>query len=245
MQVDLTPLEQLNCQYAFYYHLNGNPPLLRANCERFAAASLIKIPILLAWVTLERQGQVDRCELCDLDQEPEVQGAGFVWQMTSRKLSFQDVLLMMLAVSDNLCANLVMQRIGMERLNHIIRDELDLTGTQVNRKMMDLASRSRGIENWITVQDCVRLFDLVHGLSLAEKAWVEPALLACQDSLLLARNIPVDSLEFYHKTGSISRVLHDWGYTPACDIFLLTQQVDQELPVFKVFGQMGLWMVER
>jgi len=243
MPVDRTPLESLNCQYAFYFHPQGQPPLLVHNCTRFASASIIKVPVLLAWNVLERQGEVDRAELCRLDDEPQVQGSGLSWMLRSRQLPFQDVLLLMMALSDNLCTNLVIQHIGFERLNAIFRQELGLEDTVIQRKMRDFEARLRGLDNWITVSDAIHLFDLVHNLSPEEKAWIEPMLLANQDNRLLKRDLPSDTLDFFHKTGWIPGILHDWGYTRGCDIFLFTQQVKDEPAAFRVFGELGNLMV--
>lgn len=237
-------LNGLNCQYAFYFALNGEPPLQKANAQRFPAASIIKVPILLAWVHLERSGQVDRSEICNLDAEAQVQGAGFSWLLTARRLPYHDVLLMMIALSDNLCTNLVIRHIGIERLNRVFRDELLLTGTELQRKLMDYEARERGLDNWITLADCIRYFDLVDALDPEEKGWVEPLLLANQDSALLMRDIPRDTLDFYHKTGSMSGVLHDWGYTRAARICLLTQGVTDETVAFQIFGTLGRLLID-
>ncbi len=237
------PLEKNGGQYAFYSRQSGQPPLLQANVDadltRFSSASLIKIPILLAWVYLERSGQIHRAELCDLDSEPQVQGAGFSWLLRGRKIPYQDVLLMMIAISDNLCTNLVIQRIGLERLDQVFHQDLGLGATALQRKLMDYEARARGLDNWVTAADCIRFFDLLHNLRPDELAWVEPMLAANQDDLLLMRRIPRDTLTFYHKTGSIPGVLHDWGYTRDCDIFLITQNQPDEPAAFEVFGEMG------
>ena len=223
-------------QYAFYLRRKNENPILQTNVdserERFSSASIIKIPILLSWVFLERRGEVSRAEICDLDAEPQVQGAGFSWLLRNRRLPYQDVLLLMMAVSDNLCANLIIQRVGVERLGQVFREELGLGGTTLQRKLMDYAARARGLDNWITAADCIRFFDLFHNLRADERAWVEPMLAANQDDLLLMRCIPRDTITFYHKTGSIPGALHDWGYTADCDIFLLTQGVQNELAAF-------------
>lgn len=237
-------LNRLNCQYAFYFEQNNQPPLQSANCTRFPAASIIKVPILLAWVHLERSGQVDHRELCDLDAETQVQGAGFSWLLTARQLPFHDVLLMMIALSDNLCTNLVIRRIGIERLSRVFKDDLHLTGTELQRKLMDYEARGRGLDNWITLSDCIRYFDLLDALSSSEKAWVEPLLLANQDSALLMRDIPRDTLDFYHKTGSMGGVLHDWGYTRSARICLLTQGVQDETAAFQIFGSLGRLLID-
>jgi len=232
-------LESLGLYFALYYKKENVQPLFFANCSRFSSASLIKIPLLLAWLHLERAGEVHRTETCNLDDEPQVRGAGLARLMQNRRLPYQDVLLMMTALSDNLCTNLVIRRLGMERIQAIFADVLKLPGTILQRKLMDLEARERGLDNWITAEDCIRLYDLIEQLSPAERQWVDSMLRACQDDLLLMRDIPRDSIAFRHKTASLKGVLHDWGYLQDRRVFLLTQGVKDEPAVFQVFGEVG------
>lgn len=236
-------LEQLGCSYAFYFRKQGEEPFLHANCQRFPSASIIKIPILLAWLRLERLGEVSREEICCLDDEPQIQGAGFSWLLRERNLPFQDVLLLMIALSDNLCTNLVIRRMGLERLGRVFRHDFGFEGTELQRKLMDYAARSRGLDNWVSTVDAIRFYDLLDELTPEERAWADDLFLANQDDLLLKRNIPRDTLDFYHKTGSITGVLHDWGYTHDYRIFLFTAGVKSEPEAFDVFGRLGEWMV--
>jgi len=239
IQVQIDRLEQCGAAYAFYYQAAGSQAIHAANHVRFHSASLIKVPILLAWLRLEQTGEVSRSEICDLDAEPQVQGAGFSWMLKARRIPFADALLLMIAVSDNLCTNAVIQRVGLQRLNQVIRGDLGLDGCQLQRKLFDYEARARGLDNWISAEDCVLLYDLIEQLPPAERTWLDSLLEANQDDALLKRCIPRDTLSFFHKTGSIPGVLHDWGYTRACRIFLLTQSVTAEPPVFEVFGELG------
>ncbi len=235
----INKLYRQNINFALYYKRHNKVLAMDSNQELFPAASIIKIPLLLAWNHLERQGALHRSEICDLDGEPQVFGAGFAWQMAGRKLPFQDVLLMMIATSDNLCTNLIIQHIGLERAARVIKEDLGLKNTILQRKLMDYEARSRGLDNWISPQDCIKFYRLFEELTDPEKAWIEPMLLANQDDALLKRNIPRDSLDFYHKTGSVNGVLHDWGYTRDCQLFLLTSGIKDEPAVFELFGQIG------
>lgn len=234
----LHALRDSGTQYAFYLHFQGEPPHLEANCDRFSAASLIKVPILLAWLHLERAGEVSRSEWCNLDEEPQVQGAGFAWAMTTRRLTYHDVLLMMITTSDNLCTNLVICRLGIERLNRVFAT-LGLKGTVLQRKLMDFEARARGLDNWISANDCIRLFDLVRALPPIERQWVDQVLSLNQDDRLLKRNFNPDAVAFCHKTGSIPGVLHDWGYTSQAEVFLLMQGITNERAALELFGWAG------
>ena len=245
--MNLTQIQQLlsatPTRYALFYQPSNAEPCFLHNRLLFKSASLIKVPILLSWLALEKEGAVSRLELCDLDSEKQVAGAGFSTLMTTRKLYYADVLLMMIATSDNLCTNLVIDRIGLERLNRVFVDGLGLTQTTCQRKLMDYEARSRGMDNWIHAGECVHLYDLIDALSAADRAWVESLLQSNVDAALLMRNIPRDTVDFFHKTGSMEGVLHDWGYTRDCRLFLLTNEVAEEPPIFDVFGALGEYML--
>jgi beta-lactamase class A len=104
---------------------------------------------------------------------------------------------------------------------------------------MDYAARDRGLDNFIDAADCIVFFRLIEKLAPPQQSWVRSLLLANTDSALLMRSIPRDTLDFHHKTGSMTGVLHDWGFTDTCEIFLLTQNVTDGPAVFEVFGELG------
>lgn len=231
---------RLTCDYALYFRRDGQEPTFLSTCDLFPSASIIKIPILFAWVMLERCGEVDRAEMCDLDAEPQVQGAGLSWLLRARQLPYADVLLLMIALSDNLCTNLVIRRIGIERLNRIFREQLGLQhGTRLERKLMDYAARSWGLDNWVSARDCIQLFAVLHGLAPRERAWIDPLFAACTDLGLWLRNVPRDTVVLHHKTGSIEGVLHDWGYTENTGLFILTRNVRDESEVYRCLDVLG------
>ena len=64
-------------------------------------------------------------------------------------------------------------------------------------------------------------------------------LLANADSGLWLRSVERDTVDFFHKTGSIPGVLHDWGYTRDIDLFFLTQNVKNEEDVYEVMSRLG------
>jgi len=232
-------LARLSCDYAFYFHRREQAPIFLCTCDLFPAVSIIKVPILYAWAHLERAGELDRAEICGLDAETPVEGSGLSWLLRARRLPFGDVLLLMIALSDNLCTNLIIQRIGIERLGRVFREQLGLTDTRLERKLMDYEARARGLHNWVSAHDCIQFFRVRDSLSAAERSWIDPMLLACVDAGLWLRNVPRDTVKLYHKTGSIEGVLHDWGYTEQVDLFLLTHNVRDESEVYQALDVLG------
>jgi beta-lactamase class A len=228
----------LTCDYAVYYRPRGGEAILRYNCRRFLSASIIKVPILFAWAHLQRAGAVSLSETCDLDAEPPVEGAGLSWLLHQRELPYHDALLLMIALSDNLCTNLVIRRVGLEQLEQAFR-ALELPDASLQRKLFDYEARGRGLDNYVSVADCIRLFELRDAMTPEEREWIEPMLLWNSDLGLWLRNVTRDTVAFYHKTGNIEGVLHDWGYTRNSDVFILTQNVRNETEVYRALDRLG------
>src|SRR5207248_2477011 len=62
------------------------------------------------------------------------------------RLTLRDLATMMVAVSDNSAANVLIDRLGMQNINTMING-LGLAHTHLRRKMMDLQAAKEGREN--------------------------------------------------------------------------------------------------
>jgi beta-lactamase class A len=143
----------------------------------------------------------------------------------------------MIFYSDNTATNLLLDRLGMDRVNRVGR-ALGLSGTQFRRKMMDFDAARRGRENVTTLADQAllyeELFAVSRGLPLpdamsssglnafserssipwggregARKA-LEILLRVRSDSMLL-RYFTEEECLLAHKPGGLSYVRHDAG----------------------------------
>ncbi|MBW6472827.1 MAG: class A beta-lactamase-related serine hydrolase [Anaerolineaceae bacterium] len=148
-------------------------------------------------------------------------------------------MLMMLSISDNLCANLILQKIGLERLEKVFKQDFGFKHSLVQRKLMDFDAKARGLDNLISFQDCIRFCKTIASFSPQEQASIQSLLSVCMGDNLFLRDIPRDTVRFYHTTGSIPNVIHDWGFTEYGRLFLLTQNVQSEPLVFNIFGKIG------
>ncbi len=237
----------LNCEYTFYYESEGEEPVCLSNQPKnhhFLTASIIKVPILFAWVMLEREGKVSSDEICSLQEEPIVEGAGFSYLFRQKELPYADILTMMIAVSDNFCTNLIISKVGFELFNQTFQNKLGLEGTHLGRKMMDSAARREGRDNWITTADMIRCFSLIDSFSEAEQKFVKERLAVCGSTNLFMRNIKEDSLIFYHKSGGLSDVKNEWGFTDHVRLFLLTNHYENEISVCEAFGKLGRMLLK-
>src|SRR5260221_4494786 len=76
--------------------------------------------------------------------------------MGTPTLSIRDYAVLMVTLSDNTATNVLIDRLGMDRIAARMQG-LGLTGTKLRRHMMDTAAARRGEENVSTPDELVRL----------------------------------------------------------------------------------------
>jgi len=137
--------------------------------EVFPQASSIKIAVLAELyhqAQLSAGGASGKAKLTDfytVDQKDLVQDSDIMLGLTPgvTKLTNRDVATMMVAVSDNAAANVLIDRVGMSNVNALL-DSLGLAHTRLRRKMMDLKAASEGRENISTPREMMTLLDEIY-----------------------------------------------------------------------------------
>jgi beta-lactamase class A len=141
----------------------------------FGAASIIKIPLLVCVAQLVELGALawDRPILLTV---PAPHGTGLLEHLdSSRPWSVQDLCVMMMGVSDNMACNQLIEEIGMERLNDILRG-LGYEATAIRRRMMDHETLARGIDNCVTAAEIAEMLAQLHAHRLVSNAVSERVL---------------------------------------------------------------------
>jgi beta-lactamase class A len=145
---------------------DGRTLLLHAD-EVMPTASTIKIAILAELYRQESLGG-GGARLADsyvVDSADAVPGSDILAGLTSgtTRLTNRDLATLMMAVSDNGATNVLIRRVGMERVNALL-DSLGLRETRLRRRMLDLEAARAGRENTATPRELVSLLDaLWHG----------------------------------------------------------------------------------
>jgi beta-lactamase class A len=180
---------------------------------RFPAASVIKIPILVEAFRQEQAGRLRLDERLPIRPEDKVGGFGILKELPSvESVSLLDLLTLMIIISDNTATNLCIERVGMDAVNGTM-GSLGLRATVLQRKMMDMAARERGLDNFTSAGDIARLLEL-----LATDQALTPE--GCARALdILARQQVNDRLplllpsevKVVHKTGELPGLRHDVG----------------------------------
>src|SRR5262249_29633113 len=135
----------------------------------FPTASSIKLPLLLELYRQEeraRRGATGVARLSDayvFDPKDLVDDSRVMAGLTPgvTKLTNRDLAQFVVAVSDNAATNVLIKRVGVERVNAMLK-ELGLTEVRLRRKMIDLQAAKRGDENVATPRQTAELLRLLH-----------------------------------------------------------------------------------
>ena len=177
----------------------------------FPAASLAKVPIL---VTLARQlaqsGTATWDTQIEVPETARVPSDGVLADLSPAfRPTIHDLAHLMITISDNTAANVLLDLVGMETVNATMR-ELGLRSTRLDRHFMDFEARKAGRDNWTTAADMVLLLGHIYLGHIPERERLLKILLRQNDYKILPAYWGED-VPFAHKTGGLEGVMHDAG----------------------------------
>ena len=186
----------------------------------FPTASSIKIAILLELYRQEQearggaQGKAKLDDVYTFDPKDLVEDSQIMAGLTAgvTRVTNRDLAQFMIAVSDNAATNVLIDRVGMQNVNAMLRN-FGLTKTMLRRKMMDIAAAKRGDENVSTPQEMARLLETIHkgkALSTELTAGFIKQLKALKKDSYLSYELP-PGVEIADKPGSLDGVRTDSG----------------------------------
>lgn len=185
----------------------------------FAQASAIKLPILVELMRQVEAGDQSLDEVVTLAASDIVPGSGVLQQLTPGKvsLSLRDVATLMVTVSDNAATNMVIDRVGVAKVNAEMA-RLGLSSTKLQRKMQDRTAWEEDRENLSTPDEQARLLELLYkGEILSAKSREEiDRILAIPKPGQLRTLLP-EGTKVAHKTGTLPGVVVDVGIVYLAD----------------------------
>jgi beta-lactamase class A len=180
--------------------------------QSYSAASLIKLPILLEGFRQIQEGKLDPDEAISVSQVEKVGGAGVLSHLSIRsEVTILDLLTLMILVSDNTAANLLIDRMGTISINDLCK-RLGLKETQLNRKLMDFKALQSGIDNHISAFDartCIKAIDKDEMFHAHSRESMLRILHNQQFCHKLPAKINRDLIFSANKTGELPGVEHD------------------------------------
>ena len=194
--------------------------ILLLNGDRvFPTASSIKIAILVELYRQDQEthsGANGKARLDDtytFDPKDLVEDSRIMAGLTAgvTHLTNRDLAQFMVAVSDNAAANVLIDRVGKDNVNAMLRG-LGLSKTMLRRKMIDIVAARKGDENVATPEEMVRLLEAIYKDKVLNKE--STAALMKQLSTLKQSYIPrllPESVQVANKPGELGAVRTDSG----------------------------------
>ncbi|PWT85737.1 MAG: serine hydrolase [Acidobacteria bacterium] len=194
--------------------------ILLRNADRvFPTASSIKIAILLELYRQDqeaRAGAKGKAKLDDIytfDPKDLVEDSQIMAGLTPSvtRVTNRDLAQFMVAVSDNAAANILIDRVGKDNVNTMLRG-LGLTKTMLRRKMMDIAAARRGDESIATPQEMLRLLEAISKGKVLDKQSAAEFIkqLSTRKDSYIPRLLP-ESVQVANKPGELEAVRNDCG----------------------------------
>ena len=195
---------------------------------RVPSASVIKLPIMLEAMERVKAETMDLDEIHILTDSEKVGGDGVLKTYSHRsRISYRDLLRLMLIYSDNTATNIFINELGLDAINARIR-RVGLTKSRLNRVMMDTLAAKQGRENFVTAGEMNTLLTKIYRHNVATPALCEEMLTILKqndDSLTIPRLLPPGTV-VAHKTGTLTYVRGDAGVVYAAKPFVLSVFVE-------------------
>lgn len=198
------------------YELNSN--------KKVPSASIIKIPILTTLFEETDKGKILLQEKYlfkkeDIAPEDEESHKNFI----NKELTIEFLAKEMIRVSDNSATNILIKRLGFDKINNSIRQK-DLHLTQLNRFMMDFEAIKFGKQNYTSAYEVNKLLLLIIQKKIlsdeTNKKFIE-FLSLCDDNSTIPNLLPKNIL-VAHKTGTLDYIRGDAGIIFSKNLIILS-----------------------
>jgi beta-lactamase class A len=193
----------------------GERLLLHQN-EVFPQASSIKIALLAELyhqAQLSTPGKAKLTDLYTMQASDLVPDSDIMQGLTPSvtRVTNRDLATMVVAVSDNSATNVLIDRVGMESVNALMKAN-GLEHTRLQRKMMDLKAASEGRENISTPLEMMTLLESIYKEKFLNHEMSQDLLrlLSTHKDSWIPRDLPPD-LRVANKPGALEGVRNDSG----------------------------------
>jgi beta-lactamase class A len=179
----------------------------------FPQASAIKIPILIELMKRSQEGEIDLDERVIVEEISMVAGSGILQFFSDggSAVSLRDLAMLMIVISDNTATNILIDRLEMDAVNRTMQ-ELGVSNTLLQRKMIQPEASARGDENLSTPSDAMAIMEMLyHGRGIKpEVAEAVLEFLTIPKGTSLTGSIP-SSVRVATKPGGLTGVSTEWA----------------------------------
>ena len=223
---------------AFYYRpLDGGCAQMYNEMMPLVAASVIKIPIMVEAFRQFESGELNPLATYRIKPEDKMPSCGALNRMhDGLEVTLRDLVELMIVLSDNSATNILIDRLGIARVNATLEVE-GLKVTRLRRKLFDKAGMEAGLSNHVCAREIGLLLERMYAGTL-----VSPQ--ASAEMLEILRNQKLNGkMPFFlkprgiacaHKTGEDDGITHDVGVVYARRPFVLCMLSEEtDVPAFE------------
>jgi len=212
----ITPqLEKLGGDTGVYVkNLVTGETFMRGEDIPVVAASVIKIPVMIEAFRAARDGELRLDEIHALRDEERMPSCGTLKAMhTGIEMTLEDLVKLMIIVSDNAATNIMINRVGIENVNRTLR-ALGCEKTTLRRLLFDAEASRRGVVNHITAREMGEVLEKIwRGEVVSKEASAQMMEILLDQRLNGKLPFFIDSMgiDVAHKTGEDDGISHDVG----------------------------------
>jgi beta-lactamase class A len=191
---------------------NGDEFLINGD-EIMPQASSIKIAVLAELYHQAQQGKLKLSDQYAFRKEDVVAESELMELLSpGQKVSLREVAAMMVTISDNTAANVLIDRVGMDNVNAMLESQ-GLHSTRLRRKMMDLKAASEGRENVATPREMMTLLANLYNGKLLQGEYKDDffRILKIRKKSSMLMGLPDESGIAANKPGELEAVRNDSG----------------------------------
>ena len=195
--------------------------------RQFAAASMIKVPVLVALFNALDKGEIDPEMIMEIKTHHVAGGSGHLqWRPVGTKLALMDVATLMIIISDNTATNMLIDLLGGKKAVNKTWASWGLKNTVVNSPLADLTGTNK-----TSPYDLVYLLARVQKGELMSEKWHKKMLeimYRTKTRTLINPGLPAGA-KLAHKTGDIGSMVGDTGIvtTPDGHRYIIAMQVER------------------
>lgn len=241
----LTQLRQFPGKIAAYYYSLHDGHSWGWNADdSFPAASVIKVPILLAILQASQQNTLSLDKKIPILLSHHTGGAGILFELHDGiEVTVTDLCRLMIVISDNVASNLLLEQLDQDALNALFTS-LRMNHTVLGRRFMEPARP--GHDNLTSAYDMGLCLTALFQGELLDRCHTNQAL-AIMRRQQFREKIPLllaPELSIAHKTGELEGVRHDAAVIELPEkpyvLVILTQQGGQPWDVDRAIAHLSL-----
>ncbi len=211
----------------------------------FPSASTIKLTIMAEIFRRVDRGELNLDDKIEINENMETGGDGILKELDyGHRFTIREIMTLMIILSDNMATNILIDLLGMDRVNKTIK-ELGLKDTKLQRKMMDSQAVEEGRDNFITAEDAAHILELIYRGKCISKKCSEQMIEILKKQQVRGRldlYLP-EEVVIAHKTGDLDLLEHAVGivYLPNVEymICVLTNEVRTNKDGREIIGKIS------